>query len=75
VALHRALGNDPFVERYGKRRALRGIPPRDVLTIVFPNSRKAGETITLEMIHEESERLLAAWGGEDRAKACAASTR
>jgi hypothetical protein len=28
VALHRALGNDSFVGRFGKRRALRGIPPR-----------------------------------------------
>lgn len=38
VALHQALGNDPFVDRQGVRRARKGIGGRDVLYVVFPSS-------------------------------------
>lgn len=66
-----ALGNDPFQIRYGKRRAWKGIPPRDVVYFLFPGSRKQGEMITKELIEQEGRRLLEKFGGEDRLRACA----
>lgn len=71
IALHQALGNDPFQIRYGKRRAWKGIPPRDVVYFLFPGSRKQGEMITKELIEQEGQRLLEKFGGEDRLWACA----
>lgn len=66
VELHEALGNDPFQMRFGKRRAFRGIGGRDVVYLIFPGSRKAGTTVTPELIQMEGRRLLEAVGGEDR---------
>lgn len=50
VALHQTLGNDPFVIRFGKLRARRGIGGNDVVYIAFPNSAKRGEQITNTLI-------------------------
>jgi hypothetical protein len=70
IALHEALGNDPFMMRYGKRRAMKGIGSRDVLYVVFPNSRKDGEVITNQLINAEGSRLLEQFGGEQKLLKC-----
>lgn len=71
VALHQALGNDPFRMRFGKRRAWQGIGGHDVMYVVFPNSRRSREQITRELIDTEGKRLLEKFGGMDRLLACA----
>ena len=71
VALHMALGNDPFRMRFGKRRAWQGIGPRDVLYVIFPNSRTEGQQITTDLINSQGTRLLEEFGGKDRLLACA----
>ena len=70
VALHMALGNDPFRMRFGKRRAWQGIGPRDVLYVIFPNSRTPDQQITGELINSEGTRLLEEFGGKARLLAC-----
>jgi hypothetical protein len=70
VALHMALGNNPFRMRFGKRRAWQGIGPRDVLYVIFPNSRTDGRQITTELINSHGARLLEEFGGKDRLLAC-----
>lgn len=65
VALHRALGNDPFTIRPdGRRRAYRGISAGDVVYLIFPNSRTTEKLFTVELIKQEAGRLLAEFGGE-----------
>lgn len=71
VALHQALGNDPFRMRFGKRRAWQGIGGRDVMYVVFPNSAKSGVQITKELIAQEGAQLLEKFGGKDKLLACA----
>ena len=71
VALHQALGNDPFRMRFGKRRAWQGIGGRDVMYAVFPNSGKSGEQITKELIDTEGAQLLGKFGGKEKLLACA----
>lgn len=71
VALHQALGNDPFRMRFGKRRAWAGIGRRDVLYVIFPNSRTSGTQITAELIDREGQRLLEAFGGRQKLLSCA----
>lgn len=63
--VHLALGNDPFMMRYGKKRAMRGIDTSDVVYMIFPGSRKAGQLITKEIIDEEGRKLLEQFGGEE----------
>jgi hypothetical protein len=71
VALHQALGNDPFHIRFGKRRACQGIGGRDVMYVIFPNSRKSGQQITKELIDQEGDILLKKFGGENKLLTCA----
>jgi hypothetical protein len=71
VALHKALGNDPFVSRSGKRRAARAISSRDVFYLLFPGRRQSKELVTSEQIEKEGAQLLAQFGGRDRLRACA----
>lgn len=70
VALHEALGNDPFMMRYGKRRAMKGIGSRDVLYVIFPNSRKSGEVVTSQLVDTEGARLLEQFGGKQKLLRC-----
>ncbi|HRJ53065.1 MAG TPA: glycoside hydrolase family 75 protein [Candidatus Thiothrix moscowensis] len=70
VALHEALGNNPFMMRYGKRRAMKGIGSRDVLYVVFPNSHKNGEVVTNQLINMEGTKLLEEFGGTQRLLKC-----
>lgn len=63
--VHQALGNDPFMMRYGKRRAMRGVGPGDVVYMIFPGSRKTGEIITKEIIEAEGQKSLQHFGGEE----------
>jgi len=75
VALHLALGNDPFVTRSGVRRAGHGIGGRDVVYLLFPGSRSAMRAFTAEAIRAEGRRQLEAFGGEAKLKECAAAAR
>jgi hypothetical protein len=63
--VHHALGNDPFMMRYGKRRAMRGVGPDDVVYMIFPGSRRTGEMITKDIIEAEGQKLLQQFGGEE----------
>ena len=72
VALHQALGNDPFVKRPdGNIRAWIGISPHDVVYVIFPGSRKSGKLMTRALIDQEGRTHLARFGGEARLRACA----
>jgi hypothetical protein len=70
VALHLALGNDPFQTRNGVRRARKGIAGRDVVYLLFPGSRKTGEPTPKESIVQEGRRLLEEFGGEAKLRGC-----
>ncbi|MBI4519151.1 MAG: hypothetical protein HY699_25450 [Deltaproteobacteria bacterium] len=70
VALHQALGNDPFVMRFGVRRARRGIGGRDVVYLLFPGSAVQGERLDAASIERVSAPLLNSFGGEARIKSC-----
>lgn len=71
VALHLSLGNDPFVDRFGKRRAYRGIGGRDVTYLMFPGSGPSETRMSADSIRSEGKKLLDRFGGEERLKACA----
>ena len=71
VALHQALGNDPFVMRFGTRRARQGIGGRDVLYLVFPASAHSGERIDAAFVDRLAAPLLERFGGVRRIKECA----
>jgi hypothetical protein len=71
VALHQALGNDPFVTRNGVRRALKGIGGRDVLYLLFPDSAQTGERLDAASIEHMARPLLDRFGGIEGLKACA----
>lgn len=71
VALHQALGNDPFVLRFGKRRAYKGIGGRDVVYLLFPNSARRRERIDADFVERVASPLLEGFGGIDRVRECA----
>lgn len=71
VALHQALGNDPFQMRFGVRRARRGISHPDVFYAIFPGTAARGEKFTAEMVRTHAQQSLAAFGGEERLRTCA----
>lgn len=73
VALHQALGNDPFVMRYGVRRARQGIGGRDVVYLMFPKSAQAGQHLDEASIRRMAAAPLAKFGGVERLKDCAAT--
>lgn len=71
VALHQALGNDPFQMRFGKRRAFRGLPAADVFYVMFPGTAVVNETFDAAMVRRHGARILEQFGGENRLRACA----
>jgi hypothetical protein len=71
VALHKALGNDPFVKRFGKRRAMKGIGGRDVFYVMFPGSAVQNQKFDVSMIRARGEQVLASFGGKQRLEKCA----
>jgi hypothetical protein len=71
VALHQALGNDPFVMRHGVRRALRGISGRDVLYVLFPGSAQPGQRLDAAAIERLARPWLERFGGIELLKECA----
>lgn len=73
IALHQALGNDPFMDRFGVRRARRGIAARDVVYLIFPHSAQPGERIDAASIERAAAPLLAGFGGIERLKGCSAA--
>lgn len=73
VALHQAMGNDPFVMRHGVRRALRGIGSRDVFYVVFPNTAQPGPRLDATSIENAARPLLNRFGGLERLQECARS--
>lgn len=72
VALHQALGNDPFVMRFGVRRARQGIGGRDVVYLLFPKSSQPGQKFDAETIDRITAEKLQAFGGIERLKECSA---
>lgn len=70
VALHQALGNDPFQMRYGVRRARKGIGGRDVVYLMFPASAQPGESIDAASIERHAQPLLERFGGIERLREC-----
>lgn len=70
VALHQALGNDPFVMRYGVRRARQGIGGRDVVYLMFPRTAQPGQHLDEASIRRMAEAPLEKFGGMDRVKEC-----
>lgn len=66
VALHQALGNDPFVERFGKRRARKGIGGHDVFYVLFPRSAQPDRKVDTSSIKEVAGKLLEDFGGKER---------
>lgn len=73
VALHQALGNDPFVMRSGVRRARAGIGGRDVVYVLFPNSAQRDQHLDAESIERFASPLFDRFGGIDQVKRCADS--
>jgi hypothetical protein len=71
VALHQALGNDPFVQRFGVRRARKGIGGRDVVYLLFPNSAQPGLKFDTANIDRLAGEQLNKFGGIEHLKECA----
>lgn len=71
VALHQALGNDPFQMRYGVRRARKGIGGRDVVYLMFPGSAQSVQAYDTETINRLAAERLQEFGGIERLKECA----
>lgn len=72
IALHQALGNDPFVMRFGVRRARQGIRGRDVVYLLFPKTAQPGQHLDETSILRMAEAPLEKFGGVERLKECAA---
>lgn len=70
VALVKALGHDPFVTRYGKRRAFSGIGGRDVVYVIFPGTANPLDRLNPENIEKRARELLLKMGGEDGVRGC-----
>lgn len=73
IALHQALGNDPFMDRFGVRRARKGIGGRDVVYVIFPHSARAGERIDAASIERATASQLQHFGGVERLQDCSDS--
>ncbi|WAK02311.1 glycoside hydrolase family 75 protein [Methylobacter sp. YRD-M1] len=73
VALHQALGNDPFMMRFGVRRARKNIGGRDVVYLLFPKTAQAGQKLDTASIERLAGAQLQAFGGIERLKECAES--
>jgi hypothetical protein len=73
VALHQALGNDPFVMRFGVRRARQGIGDHDVVYVLFPGSAKPGTHLDAASIDQAVAPLLERFGSVARIKTCSTS--
>lgn len=73
VALDQALGNDPFVMRFGVLRARQDIGGRDVVYVLFPSSAQRGQPLDAASIERSAGPLLDRFGGVARIVACAAS--
>jgi hypothetical protein len=73
VALHQVLGNDPFMDRFGVRRARKGIGGRDVVYLLFPNSVQPGQKFDTANIDRFAGEQLKKFGGLVRVKECAES--
>lgn len=74
VALHQALGNDPFMRRNGVRRARKGIAGRDVIYLLFPNSAQSDQRFDTESIERSAKPFLERFGGLERIKECFGSS-
>lgn len=73
VALHQALGNDPFMLRFGVRRARKGIGDRDVVYLLFQRTAQTGQKLDTVSIDRIAGAQLQAFGGIGRLKECAES--
>jgi hypothetical protein len=73
VALHQALGNDPFMDRFGVRRARKGIGGRDVVYLLFPSSAQPGQKFDTVNIDRLAGEQLKKFGGLEHMKECAES--
>jgi hypothetical protein len=73
VALHRALGNDPFQLRSGVRRALKGIAKHDVVYLLFPKTAQPGQKLDTDAIDRLAGEHLQTFGGMERLKDCAST--
>lgn len=73
VALHQALGNDPFMMRLDVRRARKNISGRDVVYLLFPTTAQAGQKFDTASIDRLAGAQLQAFGGIERLKECAES--
>lgn len=73
VALHKALGNDPFMQRFGVRRARKGIGSRDVVYVMFPGTAQSGQKLSEASIDQFAGAQLQAFGGIKHVKECAES--
>jgi hypothetical protein len=73
VALHKALGNDPFMMRFGVNRARKGIGDRDAIYLLFPNSTPTSQKFDTTTIDRIAGEKLQAFGGIERLKECAES--
>lgn len=73
VALHQALGNDPFMMRFGVRRARKGIGGRDVLYVLFPDTAEPEQRLDASSIERFAGPQLERFGGIERLQACAES--
>jgi hypothetical protein len=73
VALHQALGNDPFVMRFGVRRARRGIGGRDVTYVIFPGSAQSGQRFDAASIERSAKPMFDRFGGMERLRNCNSS--
>lgn len=71
IALHQALGNDPFMMRFGVRRARKGIGGRDVVYLLFPGSAQPGQKLDAAVIDRLAGTQLQTFGGIERLKECA----
>jgi hypothetical protein len=70
IALHQALGNDPFAMRFGVRRARKGIGGRDVVYLLFPRSARPGERLDAASVERATGPLLDRFGGVEQIKSC-----
>ncbi|MDT4292020.1 glycoside hydrolase family 75 protein [Methylomonas sp. MO1] len=70
VALHQALGNDPFMDRFGVRRARKGIGNRDVVYLLFPNTAQPGQKFDTANIDRIGGEQLQKFGGIERLQEC-----
>ncbi|MBS7456928.1 glycoside hydrolase family 75 protein [Coralloluteibacterium stylophorae] len=74
IALLQALGHDPFVMRYGTRRAASAIGRREVLYVLFPGSAD-GAAVSPMHVAARADALLAAHGGREAFAPCLARLR